>query len=96
MQYIKHSSAAATPVVTYVPVNMCTFRITETAVTFAGNSGTTNSAVRKVTHFSPNVGGAPGAPTIPAAVLATGIGAQLGYFNRSGHFIAMTEISVGP
>jgi len=94
MQYIKHSSAAATPVVTYVPVNMCTFRITETAVTFAGNSGTTNSAVRKVTHFSPLASG--GVPTIPAAVLATGIGAQLGYFNRSGHFIAMTEISVGP
>jgi hypothetical protein len=93
MQYIEHISAAG--VVTHVPVSSCTFKITEAAVQVTGgNSGAKTNSTRKVTHFSPLASG--GVPTIPAAVLATGVQARLGFFNKNGHFNPMTEISVGP
>ena len=94
MQYIEHKSAATPAVVTYVPVNLCTFLIAEAVTSVAGNSGTKTGATRKVTHFSPLASG--GVPTIPAAILASGVGARLGFFNKNGHFNPMTDISIGP
>ena len=95
MQYIEHIAANGTDV-THVPVNNCTFRVTETPVTITGgNSGSRISATRKVTHFSP-LAGSGGAIVIPAAVLATGVKARLGYFNNNGHFNYITDESVGP
>ena len=92
MQYIEHISAAG--VVTHVPVSSCTFRVTQTATSVSGNSGTKTGATRKVTHFS--LLGSGGVPVIPAVVLGTGVKARLGYFNNNGHFNYITDESVGP
>ena len=92
MQYIEHVSAAG--VVTHVPVNNCTFRVTQAATSVSGNSGTKTGATRKVTHFS--LLGTGGVPVIPAVVLGTGVKARLGYFNNNGHFNYITDESVGP
>jgi hypothetical protein len=96
MQYIEHiADVTASPqVITHVPVSSCTFRITEAAVSVAGNSGAKITATRKVTHFSPLA--SEGVPTIPAVILAQNVQARLGYFNNNGHFNYITDESVGP
>lgn len=95
MQYIEFvANVTASPLVTtYVPVSSCTFRITDAPVSVTGNSGAKITATRKVTHFSANV--ANGGPTIPAGILATNVGARLGFFNKNGHFHHLTDASVG-